>query len=49
VARGDAQTAKLIKQGELQELFDPQGAFGAASPMTEQVLSDWSSARGSAA
>ena len=49
VARNDAQTGKLIKQTELEALFDPQESFGAASPMTEQVLSDWSSARGSAA
>ena len=49
VMRSDTQVMKLLSEEELVALFDPQQCFGAARPMIERVLSDWASARESAA
>ncbi len=49
VMRSDPQVMKLLSEEELAALFDPQQCFGAARPMIERVLSDWASARESAA
>jgi 3-carboxy-cis,cis-muconate cycloisomerase len=49
VARADADVRKLLKEEELEALFEPQTQFGAAPAMIERVLAEWATARETAA
>ena len=48
VARADAEATRLVKPADIDALFEPAASYGAASGMTQDVLSDWATARESA-
>ena len=49
LARADPEVKKLLPAAELERLFEPRNAFGAAHTMIERVLADWATSRETAA
>ena len=48
VMGADLEVARALPAGELERLFDPQAAFGAAPAMIRRVLAHWTTSRESA-
>ena len=49
VMRADPEVKKLVPEGELEGLFDADKSFAGARAMIERVLTEWATARESAA
>ncbi|MFN2646709.1 MAG: 3-carboxy-cis,cis-muconate cycloisomerase [Burkholderiales bacterium] len=48
VVQADAEATRLLSPTDIDALFEPRAAYGAAAGMTGEVLSDWAKARESA-
>jgi 3-carboxy-cis,cis-muconate cycloisomerase len=48
VLRADMDATRELGAVDAARLFEPQASYGVAAEMTERVLSDWTTARGSA-
>jgi hypothetical protein len=45
VVRKDAEVLGRLSSAEIDALFEPAASYGAAGPMTREVLNDWAKAR----